>query len=153
MFSRAKGGANIDQPMRCYFDFPQLCLEIIDEFVQCLDLFGGGIAFFKTSNQTDAQRDLVLGIAPQVSSGILIRPTWTNLNFAIAAAIAIADHKMISQSVLHVFDVSMVIIKRPGAAEFCGTAVEHNHLPSRSCDLGSIYFGSDAAVEKPPVGF
>ena len=58
MFSRAKSRANIHQPMRGHFDFSQLGLEIIDEFVQCLDLFCGRIALFETSNQTDGIRKL-----------------------------------------------------------------------------------------------
>ena len=153
MFSRAERGSDIHQPMGGHLDFSELGLEVINEFIERLDLFWRGVSFFETSDETDSQCNFILGIAPEMASGILIRPARPNFDFSIAAPIAITDYEMISQPVLHVFDLPMVIIKGFGAAEFGGAAVNHDHFPTRRCDFGGINFRSDAAVEKSPVRF
>ena len=76
--------------------------EIRAEAFEAAKLRGGGLGRHKVSHQTDADASTVIEILRCVSrmgAGELLRPARADLDFAIAASLAIADYEMIAQAI------------------------------------------------------
>ena len=80
----------------------RLVLEIIDQLDQRRLLPGGRPALFKISHDTNADGVFVVSRAFHVPPLNLPQPARTHLHLAVGRAVgAIANHKMIRQTILH----------------------------------------------------
>ena len=57
----------------------------------------------------------------------LSRPAVTDLDLAVAGAMAVADHEMVGESILHVTDAEVVDVKDAGIP-LAGAAVVHDDV-------------------------
>jgi len=90
------------------------------------------------ADQTNSERDIVEIIAVNVSSIDLPAPAVTQFDLAVAGGSSVADHKMISESILHSAKMSMVIIERGRVSLTRAAVVHHNVLPATTRDRRAI---------------
>lgn len=90
---------------------------------------GGEIAI-EVAHQANADADIVQVIAVDVAAGQLFDPSITDFDLAIPGGCAVADDKMVGQSVRHFAYVAVIIIKDPRISLSCPTVVDDDILPS-----------------------
>lgn len=111
--------------------------ERLDERREPVHLAGGRLALIEVAYQADPDAEPVLRFTDEVAAIQLSRPAGANSNLAIAQAVVIADHKMVSQAVLHVSDIPMIPVHsrhRPGVD---AAVVNNNILPAPGLDFGA----------------
>ena len=73
--------------------------QVPDEFVQGLELLGGGLFLVEITNKADAQGDIVQVVAVDMAPVDLFFPAVAHLDLTIARGGAVADDKVVSQPV------------------------------------------------------
>src|SRR5439155_9425587 len=79
--------------------------------------------------QTNAERDVVQIIAVHVAAVDLTAPAVADFDLAISRRCAVANHKMIRETVLHSTNVPMIIIENARIALPCAAVADDNELP------------------------
>ncbi len=103
--------------------------QIINQLSKGRQLIGSGFCFFKIADQTNPYAHLVDILAVNMPAFQLLQPSRPDLNLAISRINPVANHKMISQSILHTaFSMCPVVDCR--VAVFDGAMVSHNPLPA-----------------------
>ncbi len=104
------------------------------------------------ADQTNPERDVVQIIAVDVATVDLSPPTIAHFDLAVAGRSSVADHEMVSQSVLHPTKMPVVIIER-GRIPLTGSAVVHDDvLPAASRDRCAIDLVADGASQITVAG-
>ncbi len=95
------------------------------------------------ANQANAERDVVQIIAVDVSAIDLASPTVTHFDLTVAGRSPVSYYEMIRETVLHVANVTMVIIEHRGVALSRTAVVHDDKLPARIASIGrnAIDFG------------
>lgn len=117
------------------FDFSHAATQINDELIESGELgFGREIAI-EVTDKTNADGDIIEVIAGHMTAIDLPRPARTYFDFAVAGGSAIADHKMISESVLHLAYPAMIDVENPGIALPGAAVVNDDIFPTTLLDL------------------
>ena len=90
----------------------------------------GWLATIEIAHQTNAERNIVEIIAVHVTTVDLATPAIAHFDLAIPCGCSVSDHEMISQSILHPANVSMIIIEDTRVSLPRATIVHHNELPA-----------------------
>ena len=97
------------------------------------------------ADQTNPERDVVQVIAVDVAAVDLTPPTIAHFDLAVAGRSSVANHEMISKSVLHPTNMPVVIIER-GRVSLTSSAVVHDDvLPATPRDWRAIDLGAHGA--------
>ena len=85
--------------------------EVADELVQSFVLgFCGQIAI-EIAHETDADGNIVQIVAVNVASTELAIPPISNFDLAVSRRCTVSDHEMVSQSVWHSANMTMVVVE------------------------------------------
>ena len=95
--------------------------QIGDKFIERTKLSPGWLVTIEVADQADSDGNVVEVIARHMSAVELSRPARTDFDLAVAGGSAIADDKMVGQSVLHLTHTAMISVEDasvslPGAA-------------------------------------
>ena len=140
---RAVGWPRVDLLVSMDDRLPALSLshsvaQVGDEFLQCDDLsFGGGVAV-EVSDEADAEGDVVEVVAGHVTAVDLPDPAVADLDLAVARTVAIADHEVVGQAVLHVPHPEVVDVKDPGVPLTGAAVVDDDIFPSALAYRGAV---------------
>ena len=85
--------------------------EVTNQFFATIELRAGRLVSIEIPDQTNSKRDVVEIIAVNVAAVDLPPPTIAYFDLAIAGRGSVADHKVISEPVLHSAKMPMVIIE------------------------------------------
>jgi len=137
--------------------------QVSDEFIQRFIFSVGGEIAIEIANQANPDADIVQVIAVDVAAGQLFDPSVTDFDLAIPSGCAIADDKMIRESVFHPANVPVIIIEHPGASLPRPAVVDDDEFPARALDRraadrvdvrgGEITIIRRLARERPPSPF
>ena len=127
------------------FNLPNTIAQITYKFIKRAQLGLGWLVAIEVADQTDSDGDVVEVITRHVSAVELFRPARTDFNLAVARGPAIADDKMVGQSVLHlahtaVIGVEDTSVSLPGSAVVNDDVLPPTFLDSRPIDR-SAYSG------------
>src|SRR5688572_31261759 len=100
-------------------------LKIFDQLLGRFELRACRLMPVEIAHQANAEADIVHVIAVDVAAPGLSRPAIADLDLAVARRGAIADHEVISQSVPHPADASMIVIEN-ARAPLARAAVVHD---------------------------
>ena len=112
--------------------------QVTDQFLARVELCARRLVAIEVADQTNAECNVVQIIAVHVTAIDLPPPAVTHLDLTIAGRCSVADHEMISESILHSADVPMVVIENAGVPLSCAAVVHDNVLPTRSRNRGTI---------------
>ena len=97
------------------------------------------------TDQTNPERDVVQVIAVDVAAVDLSPPTVPYFDLAVAGRSSVANHEMISESVLHPAKMPVVIIERSRISLTRSAVVHDNVLPATPRDWRAIDLGAHGA--------
>lgn len=123
---------NDDRPMPV--DFSDTFLQIMDEFFERRQLRFSGMPAIKIADEADAKRDFVEVIAVDVTALNLPHPAIADFDPSVGAAVAVVDDELIGESVWHVADVEMIVVKRFCVALFGAAVVDDDVTPAPAFD-------------------
>ncbi len=104
--------------------------KIANQFFARVELHACRLIAIEIADQTNAERDVVQIIAVHVPAVDLTAPTIAHFDLAIARRCAVANDKMIRQSILHVANMTMVIIENARVTLPCAAVVDDDVLPA-----------------------
>jgi len=104
--------------------------QVTDQFFARFELRPRRLVAIEIAHQTDAERNVVQVIAVDMAAVDLTAPAVSNFDLAIAGRCPVADHKVISEPILHSPDMSMIIIECPRVALAGATVMNDNKLPT-----------------------
>ena len=122
---------------------PAALPEIADQFFAAIELRARRLVAIEIADQANAERDVVEIIAVNVAAIDLSAPTVPHFDLAVAGGSSIADHEMISESVLHSANMPVVIIERRRVSLTRSAVVHDDVLPATPRDRCSIDLGSN----------
>ena len=112
--------------------------QITNEFFAAFELRARRLIAIEIADQTNPQRDVVQIIAVHVTAVDLSPPAIAHFNLPVGGRSAVADHEMVSKSVLHSPKMPMVIIERGGVALTRAAVVDDDELPATVRDRRAI---------------
>ncbi len=119
-------------------DFAAPLPEVTNQFLARVELRARRLVAIEIADQTNAEADVVEIVAVHVAAVDLPPPAVTHFDLTIAGRCPVADHEMISESILHSADVPMVIIEHGGVPLSCAAVVDDDVLPASTCNRGTI---------------
>jgi hypothetical protein len=123
--------------------------NVANEFLTRIELCSGRLIAIEISDQTNSQGNVVEKIAMDMSAIDLTPPPIAHFNLPVAGGSAIADHKMISETILHPPYVSMVVVKHASVALPRPTIVDDNEFPAVTRYRCPPNFVDNRAGQKP----
>lgn len=124
-------------------DLPATLPQIADQFFATVELRARRLVTIKITDQANPEGDVVQIIAVNVASVNLTAPAIAHFDLAVAGRSAIANHKMVSESVLHPAKMSMVIIERGSVALTRPAVMNDNVLPAAARHRSAIDLTAD----------
>jgi hypothetical protein len=109
------------------FNLSDTIAQIAYEFIKSAELGPGWLVSIEVTDQTNSHGDVVEVVTRYVSAVELSRPARTNFNLAVAGGSAIADDKVIGQSVLHPTHAAMIPIE-DASVSLSGSAVVNDDV-------------------------
>lgn len=103
--------------------------QITNQLFTRLELGRCRLAPIEITDQTNAERDVVQIITMYVAPVDLTAPSVAHFDLTVPGRCPVADHEMISQTVLHVPHVFMIVIEYLGVALPRSAVVYNNKLP------------------------
>jgi hypothetical protein len=88
----------------------------------------------KIAHQTNAEGDVVEEITVNMTAVDLAAPPIPHFNFPITGGRAVADHEMISETILHPTYSAMIIIEYAGVSLSGAAIVDHDEFPAVAHD-------------------
>ena len=116
------------------FNLSDTIAQIAYQFIKRAQLGLGWLVTIEVADQTDSYGDVVEIVTRHVSAVELSRPARTNFNFAISGGSAIADDKMVGESILHLTDTAMIRIEDAGVSLPGSAVVNDDVLPPAFLD-------------------
>ena len=118
MIARTIGGParRIDLPVRFHdgplpVDLPDALAQKADELVECSQLPRSRRVVIEIADEANAERDVIQVIAMHVATRDLPPPAISDFDFAVTGRAAVADHKMVGESIRHMAHVQVVVVK------------------------------------------
>ena len=111
-------------------DFAAALSQVADQFFAGFELRACGLVAIKVSHQANSERDVVQIIAVHMPSIDLAAPPVAHFYLAVPSRCSVANHKMISEAVLHPTDMPMIIIECACVSLPCSTIVDDDKLPA-----------------------
>ena len=149
--------------MRTDLHFPAAFLEIFDQLFARFELGARRLVAVEIADETNPEPDVVHVIAVNMAAAHLLYPAVADLDLPVARRGAVADHKMISEAVLHPADVTMIVIEDLCAALPRSAVVNDDEFPARALHWraadrvdvrsGEITVIRRLARERPPALF
>ena len=133
-------------------DFSAALTKITDQFLTRFQLFAPRLIAIEIANQANSEGDVVQVIAMDVATIDLPAPAIADFDLAIAGGSAIADHEMISESILHSAKMPVVIVECSGVALTCSAIVHNDVLPAAPRDRRAIYLSAHGARQVTVTG-
>ena len=130
-----------DRPMIA--DFPATLPQVTDQFFATVELRARWLIAIEIADQANPEGNVVQIIAVNVASVNLTAPAIPHFDLAVAGRGAVADHKMISESVLHPAKMSMVIIEGGSVALTSPAVMNDNVLPATARHRSAIDLTAD----------
>lgn len=96
----------------------------------------------KIAHQANPKSDIIQIIAVHMTPVDLTPPAIAHFNLAVPGGRAVSNNEVIGQAILHVTNVSMIVIEHAGVTLTCATVMHHNHLPA-----------GVAAISRRPIDF
>jgi len=115
---------------RAAISFTATFSQVTNQLLTRVELGAGWLIAVEIAYQANSKRDVVQEIAMHVATVNLTSPSIADLDFAVAGGRAVADHEMISQSILHASDPAMIIIKDACVALPRPAVVDHDEFPA-----------------------
>jgi len=112
--------------------------QVTNQFLATIELRARRLIAVEIADQTNPERDVVEVITVDVAAVNLSSPAVPHFDLAVAGRCSVADHEMISESVLHPPEMPMVIIERGGIALTGSTVVHDDVLPAAARDRRAI---------------
>ena len=84
----------------------------------------------KIADQANPKSDVVQVIAVHVTAVDLTPPAVAHFDLAVPSGRAVSNDEVIGQAILHVTNVSMIVIEHAGVTLTRATVMHHNHLPA-----------------------
>ena len=109
------------------FDFSDAGAEVGAEFIECRELVFGRHVAVQVAYEADSKSDVVEVITRDMAAIDLPDPPIAHFNFAVAGGVAISNDEVVSESVLHFADITVVEVKNAGIS-LAGSAVVHNDV-------------------------
>ena len=103
--------------------------QVANEFLTRVELCARRLVSIEIAHETNAERDVVQIIAVHVAAIDLASPAIADFDLAVTGRCAVADHKMICESVLHATHMLVIIIKHTRIALPRAAIVHDNELP------------------------
>jgi hypothetical protein len=119
-------------------DFAAPLPQVTNQFLARIELCAHRLVAIEVPHQTNAECNIVEIIAVHVAAVDLPPPAVTYFDLAIASRCSVADHEMISESILHSADVPMVVIENRGVPLSRAAVVYDNVLPASTRNRGTV---------------
>ena len=126
-------------------DFAAPLPQVTNQLLARVELRASRLVAIEVTDQTNPERDVVEIIAVNVATIDLPAPAISDFDLTIAGGSSIADHEMISESVLHSANMPVVIIERGRVSLTRSAVVHHDKLPATARDRRTIDLGADGA--------
>ena len=121
--------------------------QIANEFLTCVKLCARRLVSIEIAHETNAERDVVQIIAVHMTAVDLTSPAIADFDFSVTGGGAVADDEVVSESVVHPSDISVVVIEDAGVA-LPGTAVVHDDkAPAVTQHRGAVYLAAHGIGE------
>jgi len=104
--------------------------EIADKLFAAIELSASWLVAIEIANETNSESDVVQIVAVDVAAVDLASPTVSDFNLSISGRSPVADHEMVSESVLHPSKMAVVIIKGGGVSLTSSAVMNHDVLPA-----------------------
>lgn len=101
--------------------------KITNQFLARIELRARRLVTIEVADQTNAKCNVVQIVAVDVTAIDLSSPAVSNLDLPVAGGRSVADHKMISETVLHAPDTPVIIIE-DSSIPLSRAAVMHNDV-------------------------
>ena len=124
-------------------DFPATLPQVADQFFATVELRARRLVAIEITDQANPEGDVVQIIAVNVASVNLTAPAIAHFDLAVAGRSPVADHKMVSESVLHPAKMSMVIIERGSVALTSPAVMNDNVLPAAARHRSAVDLTAD----------
>ena len=104
--------------------------QITNQFFARVELRASRLIAVEIPDQTNSERDVVQEVAMHMSAIDLPSPTIADLNLAVASRSAVADDKVIRETIFHPAHASMVIIEHARVALSRAAIVDDDEFPA-----------------------
>ena len=121
--------------------------EIVDEFLQGTHLCLCRLVTVEVSDQTNAEGDVIEVITRHMAAVDLPCPSRSDLDLPVTGAMAVTDHKMVGQSVLHVADALVVDVEDAGIPLARSAVVNHDVFPATLPNRSAVDRGTGGGRE------
>ncbi len=135
------------------FRFTDAISEKADEFLERLELLGGGFVVVVVADETNADADVVQVVAVDVSTCLLDFPTVADLDLSVARGGSVSDHEMIGEAVLHFADAAVVIFECLGVPLARAAVVNDDVLPASFGDCWAVDLVAEGWGDVFPLRF
>ena len=125
-----------DRPM--ITDFSAALTKVTNQFFTTIELRTSRLIAVEIADQANSEGNVVQVIAMDVAAVDLPAPAIADFDLAIGGGSAIADHEMISESILHSAKMPVVVIKRGSVALARSAVVDNDVLPATTRHRGAI---------------
>ena len=119
-------------------DFAAPLPQVTNQFLARVKLRASRLVAIEVTDQTNPERDVVEIVAVHVTAVDLTPPAVAHFDLTIAGRCSVADHEMISESVLHSPDAPMVIVEHGRVPLSCAAVVHDDVLPASTRNRGTI---------------
>ena len=104
--------------------------KVANEFFARFELRACWLVAIKIAHQTNAERNVVQVIAVHVAAVDLAPPAIAHFDLAVARGRSVANHEVVSKTVLHPADMSMIIIESTSVSLPRSAIMHDNKLPA-----------------------
>jgi hypothetical protein len=111
--------------------------EIANEFFARFQLHPCRLVAVKITDQANSQRYVVKKIAVHMPAVNLASPAVAHFDLAVTSGSTVADDKMVSQTVLHTPNMTMVVIEHTRVSLPRPAVVHDNELPAIASNGGA----------------
>ncbi len=105
--------------------------QIANELLTRLKLCPGRLIAIKIADQANPERNIIEVIAVHVTSIDLTPPPIADFDLSVTRRSAVADHEMVGETVLHVPNMPMIVIKHSRVALPRSAVMHDDELPRR----------------------
>ena len=117
---------------------PNTVAQVGDQLLQRTHLSFGGCVAVEVADEADAKGDVVEVVTGHVAAVDLLGPAIANLDLTVTRAMAVADHEVVCQPVLHVTHAEVVDLKDAGISLTGAAVVDDDIFPSASAHRSPV---------------
>ena len=117
---------------------PNTVAQVGDQLLQRTHLSFGECVAVEIADEADTKGDVVEVVTGHVAAVDLLGPAIANLDLTVTRAMAVADHEVVSQPVLHVTHSEVVDLKNAGISLTGAAVVDDDIFPSAPAHRSSV---------------